>query len=200
MLRVGITGGIGSGKSTVCALFEVLGVPMMYADAEARWLMEHDVLLISGIQSLLGTEAYVLGKLQRPYVAAQVFGDPEKLEALNALVHPAVWQHGDVWFARQTGPYAIKEAALFFESRSAAQMDVMVGVYAPDDLRVRRAMSRDGATEDEVRSRMARQLPQDEKMSRCDHVIINDDAQAIIPQVLALHRLFTSPPAPSSGN
>ena len=192
MLRVGITGGIGSGKSTVCALFETLGVPVMYADAEARWLMEHDADLVASVRNLLGEETYVDGVLQRAYVSSKVFGHPERLEALNALVHPAVWRHGDAWFARQRGTYAMKEAALFFESGSALQMDVMVGVFAPDMLRIRRTIARDGVSEDEVRARMARQLPQDEKMARCNHVIVNDDVQAILPQVLRLHERFIS--------
>lgn len=193
MLRVGITGGIGSGKSTVCALFEMLRVPVLYADQEARWLMEHDALLVSGIKNLLGDEAYAGKTLLRPFVAAQVFNNLEKLKALNALVHPAVWRHGDAWFSRQVGrPYAIKEAALFFESGSALQMDVMVGVYAPDELRIHRTMTRDGATREEVLVRMSRQMPQEEKMTRCNHVITNDDAQAVLPQVLALHTLFIS--------
>lgn len=199
MLRVGITGGIGSGKSTVCALFELLGVPVLYADNEARWLMENDAALISDLKSLLGEEAYENGRLQRVYVASQVFGNPEKLTQLNALVHPAVWHHGDLWFTRQQGPYAVKEAALFFESGSALQMDVMVGVYAPDALRIHRVIARERVSEAEVKERMARQMPQEEKMARCQHVIVNDDVQAVIPQVLALHGHLSSSLAPSSG-
>jgi dephospho-CoA kinase len=200
MLRVGITGGIGSGKSTVCALFETLGVPVMYADSEARWLMEHDVPLVAALKNLLGEEAYANGQLQRAFVASQVFGNPEKLAQLNALVHPAVRQHGDAWFARQAGAYAIKEAALFFESGSAVQMDVMVGVYAPDALRIQRVVAREKASVAEVEARMARQMPQEEKMAKCSHVIVNDDVQAVLPQVLTLHHLFTSLPEPSSEN
>jgi dephospho-CoA kinase len=192
MLRVGLTGGIGSGKSTVCAVFETLGIPVLYADREARWLMENDAELIAGVKGLFGEEAYAEKQLQRAYVASQVFGRPERLEELNALVHPAVWRHGDSWFSHQLGPYAIKEAALFFESGSALQMDVMIGVYAPDALRIQRTMARDNATREDVVARILRQMPQDEKISRCDHVIINDDVRAVLPQVLALHRQFTS--------
>jgi dephospho-CoA kinase len=192
MLKVGITGGIGSGKSTVCTLFGILGVPVLYADDVARWLMEHDADLVHGVTNLLGVEAYQNGKLQRSFVAGKVFGNPERLAALNALVHPAVWRHGDEWFRWQKGLYAIKEAALFFESSSASQMDVMVGVSAPDELRIQRVVAREGITREEVEARMARQMPQDDKMARCDYVIVNNDVQALLPQVLELHQEFTS--------
>jgi len=188
MIKVGLTGGIGSGKSTVAEVFRVLGIPVLNADAIARWLMEHDPELVAGVKALFGEQAYdAAGRLQRAWVAAQVFGNPERLAALNALSHPSVWRHGAEWFAAQVGPYAVKEAALFYESGSAAQVDFMIGVQAPDELRIARVLAREEVTPEEVRLRMARQLPQKEKLTRCDAVILNDDATAVLPQVLALH-------------
>src|SRR5690349_11680952 len=116
MLKVGITGGIGSGKTTVCRIFRLLGIPVFYADEAARWLMDHDAALMAAVQALLGADVYASGRLDRELVARRVFGDPEKLAALNALVHPAAIRYADQWMATQQAPYAIKEAAIFFES------------------------------------------------------------------------------------
>jgi len=187
MLRVGVTGGIGSGKSLVCEVFRVLGVPVSQADETARWLMEHDAALITAIKELFGPSAYSNNQLNRAFLAQQTFSQPERLAQLNALVHPAAIALGQQWFEAQTTPYAIKEAAIFFESNSHTTIDVMVGVWAPEQLRLSRAMKRSNLTEAEVRARMARQLPEAEKMKRCDFVIVNDDATAVLPQVLKLH-------------
>lgn len=188
MLKAGITGGIGSGKTTVCQVFETLGIPVLYADDAARMLMEEDPVLVAAIAQLFGSEAYQNGKLNRPYIAQAAFGQPELLQQLNALTHPAVIRYGREWMARQTAPYALKEAALFFESGSNADMDIMIGVSAPEELRLQRAMQRDGATRDKIRARMAKQMDEAEKMKRCDHIIYNDGVQPLIPQVLELHR------------
>lgn len=196
MLKVGITGGIGAGKSTVCALFEVLGIPVLYADDAARLLMETDAALIAGIKALGGEAIYNEGRLDRKALAALVFGNAPKLAALNALVHPATIRHAAAWMTAQTAPYALKEAAIFFESGSAADMDVMIGVSAPDELRMARVMQRAALTREEVLARMAKQLPQDEKMARCDFVITNDDVQAVMPQVLALDVQLRAPVGP----
>ena len=186
MLKVGITGGIGSGKSTVCALFEVLGIPVFYADEAARSLMDTDPALKTSIAALFGEAIYVNGRLDRPAVSQAVFGNPEKLAALNALVHPASVAAAERWLTMQTAPYAIKEAAIFFESGTHTGMDVMIGISAPEGLRIERAMKRNGMSRDEVLARMARQMTEAEKMSRCDYIIVNDDRQAVLPQVLAL--------------
>ncbi len=192
MLKVGITGGIGSGKTTVCKVFEVLGIPVFYADEAARRLMEADADLIKGITSLLGTESYRDGKLNRPFIASAVFGNPDLLQKINALTHPAVIAHGKKWMSQQQAPYALKEAALFFEAGSNGEMDVMIGVTAPREIRISRTMERDGISREKVLERMSRQMDEDEKMRRCDFVIHNDEAQAIIPQVLAVHRALLS--------
>ena len=187
MLKVGITGGIGSGKTTVCALFEVLGIPVFYADAAARQLMNSDDDLRASVTALFGEHLYISGALDRAALGAAVFGNSEKLAALNALVHPATIAAAKAWMLMQQTPYAIKEAAIFFESSAYTDMDVMIGISAPRELRIARAMARSAMSSEQVLARMAQQMDEDEKMRRCDFVIQNDDRQAVIPQVLQLH-------------
>lgn len=187
MLKVGITGGIGSGKTTICKVFEVLGIPVFYADTAARELMDTDDELKAGISAIFGPEIFVDGKLDRPSVSKIVFDNPSKLHALNGLVHPASVQAGSHWFAQQNAPYAIKEAAIFFESGTAKDIDFMIGVSAPVETRIARTIARSGLTRQDVLARMAQQMDETEKMSLCDFVIINDGMLAVLPQVLALH-------------
>ncbi|WP_276134077.1 dephospho-CoA kinase [Polluticoccus soli] len=190
MLKVGITGGIGSGKTTVCQVFETLGIPVLYADKTARYLMEKDAILINGIKMLFGENIYQGGVLDREQVSSIVFRRPDILTELNKLVHPAVIRYGEQWMESQDTPYIIKEAAIFFESGSFKDMHLMVGVYAPQQLRILRTMERDGISQEKVLSRMAQQMNDEEKMKLCDHIITNDDIVPIIPQVLHLHQLF----------
>ena len=190
MLKVGITGGIGSGKSTVCQVFHSLGIPVFNADEAAKWLMQHDEKLISGIKKLLGDGAYKDGNLDRPYIASIVFSNPEMLEDLNDLVHPATMLYGQEWMHQQHAPYVLKEAAIFFESGTYKEMDIMIGVYASVEKRFKRAMQRNHTTEEDIRERMALQMDEIEKMKRCDYVVTNDDAQAVLPQVLRIHQLL----------
>lgn len=191
-LRVGITGGIGSGKTTVCQIFEALGVPVYYADHWARWLIENDVDLKRGITALLGAEAYDPdGRYQRGWVASRVFADPGQLAALNALVHPAVEQHSRAWHenaARPGVPYTLKEAALMIESGSHRFLDALIIVTAPETLRIQRVMERDGLPETAVRQRMANQLPESEKTRLADFQIDNDGRSALVPRVWAVHQ------------
>lgn len=188
MLHVGITGGIGSGKSTVARMFQLLGVPVYFADDEAKKLMNTDPAVRAGIISLFGENAYGAKGLNRPLIASVAFSDPEKLNALNAVVHPAVIAHAEQWMAKQKAPYTLKEAALLFESGSHSQLDFVIGVWAPPELRMERVKKRDGIGESEVLARMEKQMDEAEKMNRCDFVITNDEKQAVIPQVLMLHR------------
>jgi dephospho-CoA kinase len=188
MLHVGITGGIGSGKSIACRLFELLGIPVFYADLAARQLMDEDPELRAAISRLLGPEVYVNDKLERTKVSSAVFGHPERLQALNALVHPAARKAAADWQNKQTAPYTLKEAAIFFESGTAADMDLMIGVSAPQELRVQRAMLRSKLSREQVLARIAEQMDEDEKMKLCDFVLINDDQNALIPQVLDLNK------------
>jgi dephospho-CoA kinase len=189
--RIGITGGIGTGKTTVCKVFETLGIPVYYADYWAKWLIEHDTELVGDITALLGPDAYQLGVYNRAYVAQIVFQDKAKLAALNALVHPAVERHSRAWHAQQTHvPYTLKEAALMVESGSHRHLDGLVVVTAPEPLRIARVMARDGLEAAAVRARMANQLPETEKMELANWAIHNDGVQSIVPQVWALHQLL----------
>ncbi len=187
MLKVGVTGGIGSGKSIVCQVFSTLGIAVFKADDTARYLLEHDTAVVEQVKDLLGVAVYSNGKPDRAAIAAIVFQHPEKLQQLNAIIHPATIAYGLQWMEQQKAPYTIKEAAIFFESGSYTSMDVMIGVYAPQELRIARAMQRTGTTLADVQSRIAQQMDEDEKMKRCDYVITNDDRTAVIPQVLAIH-------------
>lgn len=187
VLRIGLTGGIGSGKSTVAQLFEVLGIPVYYADDAAKQLMNTDAELKMVIQKHLGIEIYKNNKLDRQYLASIVFNDPAKLDLLNSIVHPATIRDAEQWMKQQTSPYAIKEAALLFESGAAEHTDYVIGVYAPEDLRIKRTMDRDGLNREEVLKRISRQIDEEMKMKLCDFIINNDEQQLIIPQVMELH-------------
>lgn len=187
MLKIGITGGIGSGKSTVAKIFEVLGIPVYYADDEARRIMNEDEHLREQIIQHFGPETYTNGVLNRKLLASLVFDNPGRLERLNSLVHPVTIRDSDRWMQQQTTPYALKEAALIFESGAASQLDYVIGVAAPDALRIHRTMQRDHITRDEVLARMRKQIKQVIKMRLCDFVIVNDEQKPVLPQVLALH-------------
>jgi dephospho-CoA kinase len=187
-LLFGLTGGIGSGKSTAGRIFSVLGVPVYDADAAARRIMNEDAGLKLALVQEFGTEVYNEKGLNRAYLAAIVFNDAARLEKLNALVHPLTIADAANWAARQTTPYVIKEAALMFESNSFQQVEAVIGVSAPQAMRLHRVMQRDGATREEVLKRMERQIPEAVKMKLCDYVLINDEQQLLTPQVVDLHR------------
>jgi dephospho-CoA kinase len=197
MLRIGITGGIGSGKSTVAKIFEVLGIPVYYADDASKKLMNENEALKKAIQEKFGEATYQNGVLNRQLLANLVFDDPAKLALLNSIVHPATIKDAECWMAKQTAPYAIKEAALIFESGSQQQLDKVIGVYAPAAVRINRVMHRDGVSREEVKSRMNRQISETIKMRLCDYVITNDEQELLIPQVLKLHQILVSTPAGS---
>ncbi len=188
MLRIGITGGIGSGKSTVAHVFEVLGIPVYYADKEAKKIMNEDEELKQQIIRDFGDASYTNGILNRQHIASVVFANKEKLAVLNALVHPATIRHSQQWMQVQTMPYAIKEAALIFESGSQENLDYVIGVSAPLHLRIQRAMQRDKVDREEVLRRMQHQIQEEIKMRLCDFVIKNDEQELVIVQVLALDK------------
>jgi len=191
MLKIGITGAIGSGKSLVARIFEVLGIPVYYADLEAKRIMQQDAALVAAIRAHFGSAAYDRsGHLDRAYLAQRVFSDPDQLGVLNALVHPATIRDSALWAERQRAPYVMKEAALMFETESFHHMDKVLGVSAPEALRILRTMRRDGVSRPEVLRRMGQQLDERVKMRLCDYVIHNDEVQAVLPQVLALHQRF----------
>lgn len=190
MLKIGLTGGIGSGKSIVAAIFQVLGIPVFDADKEAKCIMENNPGLVAAIKKLFGNDSYIDTKLNRPFIAKIVFNNAAKLLQLNALVHPATIAAAEVWMNSQKSPYVVKEAALMFESASTANMDYIIGVSAPYNIRLQRAMSRDNIGEQEIVSRMERQMDEAVKMNLCNFVIVNDGLRLIVPQVLELHEKF----------
>jgi dephospho-CoA kinase len=195
MFKVGITGNIGSGKTTVCKIFEVLGIPVFYADDEAKKVMVADDLLIDGIKQTFGNESYFAdGALNRKHIAGIVFNNNDELIKLNSLVHPAVFRAFDKWVLQfdDTVPYVMKEAALLFESDSYKMCDRTIMVSAPLDLRIKRVTHRDGISAEEVQSRNARQFTEEKKREMANDLIINDDTQLVIAQVLKLHQLYLS--------
>lgn len=187
ILKVGITGGIGSGKSTVANVFQVLGIPIYYADDAAKKIMNEDESIRIQLQQQFGKETYVDGKLNRKYLSGLVFNNEAKLAQLNAIVHPATIKDAEQWMQQQTTPYAIKEAALIFESGAQAQLDCVIGVFAPALLRIQRVIKRDSITREEVEARMEKQLDESIKMGLCDYMITNDEQELVIPQVVKIH-------------
>lgn len=187
MLRIGLTGGIGSGKSTVAKIFEVLGIPVYYADDAAKRLMNESPEIREKLIHHFGAETYLENILNRTHLAAVAFSDPEKTKLLNSIVHPVTIADAEEWMNLQKTPYAVKEAALIFEANADKQLDLVIGVSAPFELRLQRAMQRDNISAELVRSRMSRQMDEEEKMSRCDFVIVNDEKELLIPQVVKIH-------------
>jgi dephospho-CoA kinase len=190
MLRIGLTGGIGSGKSTVAKVFETLGIPVYYADTEAKRLMnENDEIRRSIIQNF-GEDAYSNGQLNRKYLSEIVFRDSYQLDLLNSIVHPFTILDADLWMKKQSSPYCIKEAALLFESGAVTRLDKVIGVYAPEALRIKRVMERDHSSREVVMQRMKNQMQEEIKMRLCDYIIQNDEEHPVIEQVLSLHEIF----------
>lgn len=192
MLRIGITGGIGSGKSIVCRLFQLLGAPIYDSDAQAKWLMGHDASLRDQLTAAFGAQTFNdAGQLDRVYLGRVAFAEPAQLARLNALVHPAVGRDFEAWAtARQAEghPYLLKEAALLYESGAYQQLDQIITVFAPLAVRQARVLRRDPhRTPDDILAIIGKQMSEEEKVQRAEHVIYNDDQQLLIPQVLALH-------------
>ena len=190
MLKIGLTGGIGSGKTTVAKVFETLGIPVYYADDAAKRLLNTNQELKEKVIRHFGDEAYTNGELNRKYLADIVFNNKEKLDLLNSLSHPITIQDAEEWMNRQTAPYAIKEAALLFESGAAEKLDYIIGVYAPQHIRVKRVMDRDHLTTEEVVKRISRQIDEEMKMKLCNFVITNNGQQLVLPQVMELDKKF----------
>lgn len=188
MLKIGLTGGIGSGKSTIAKVFEVLGIPVYYADKAAKELMNKNELLKQQLIFHFGENTYINGELNRKYLGEIVFSNKEKLELLNSLVHPATIADAAKWFQQQKAPYVIKEAALLFESGSAEGLDYVIGVSAPETIRIKRVTDRDAVDAAEVKKRMYNQLDETIKMKLCDFIICNNEQEMILPQVLSLHK------------
>ena len=194
MLKIGITGNIGSGKTTVSKIFEILNVPVFYADDAAKKVMVEDIILIDALKTEFGSGAYFDdGSLNRKHIAGIVFNNERELAKLNAIVHPAVFRAFDNWVADiKNAPYVMKEAALLFESSSYKMCDKTIMVTAPLELRINRVMERDNLSRAEAESRNARQFSEEKKIQMADFVIRNDDTELVIPQVLELHKKFSS--------
>lgn len=192
MLRIGLTGGIGSGKTVVANIFRQLGAPVYEADAEGRLLTETSSEIKNALREHFGNEVFLKnGSLDRAKLASLVFSDNEKLSRLNSIIHPFVKEHFSHWVEQHNGSnYIIKEAAILFESGSDKGLDKIISVAAPEKVRIRRVMQRDNADEKKVSSIIKNQLSEEERIKRSDYIITNDDETLVIPQVLKLHRLF----------
>jgi dephospho-CoA kinase len=190
MLRIGITGGIGTGKTTVCKMFEKLGVPVYYADDRAKWINNNDTEVITALKSTFGEDIYQNGILNRSKLGEIVFSDKEKLEKLNTIVHPVVFRDAEQWQQEKQKAgfyYTLKEAALLFETGSYKQLDKIIVVSAMENIRIERVMKRDNLSREEVLKRISKQMPQSEKEKAADFIIENSSMEAMETQVLELH-------------
>ncbi|WKZ67030.1 MAG: dephospho-CoA kinase [Flavobacteriales bacterium] len=187
MLRVGLTGGIGSGKSVVARLLQLLRVPVYPADARAKELMESDSHVRQALVERFGADLFASGRLDRQRLAARIFTDADALRAVNGIVHPAVRADFERWASALDSPYVVMEAAVMAENEGWRRFDRVVAVACPEQERVRRVMARDGASEAQVRDRIASQATEEQRLAIAHHVLNNDGAVLLIPQVLALH-------------
>lgn len=200
MRIIGITGGIGSGKTTVAKIFSLLGIPVYSADDAAKEIMVKDPLLVAQIREHFGDAAYFDdGSLNRKHISNIVFADKAQLEVLNSLVHPATIRDSEAWARRQASPYVLKEAALMYETESFHHVDKVIVVSAPQALRIQRVMKRDGVDRNAVLARMHKQLDEAIKLKLADYVIYNDEQQMVIPQVLSLHHQLLTFSSQSDG-
>jgi dephospho-CoA kinase len=193
MLKIGITGGIGSGKTTVCKVFETLGIPVFYADTVAKEIMVTDPLLIAGVKHTFGSESYFdNGTLNNKHIAAIVFNNVDELAKLNALVHPAVFRAFETWESEipSSIPYTLKEAALLFESGSYRMCDLNILVTSPLAVKLARVMQRDNVSKAEVLARMDKQFSDQKKQAMADYFIENTEQKSVLEQVLDLHQQF----------
>jgi dephospho-CoA kinase len=194
MRKIGITGGIGSGKSTVCKIFELLGIPVYYADDVAKNILDTNFDVSKSVKGIFGAEIFNSdGKADRKKLASIVFNNKEKLAALNHIIHPAVAKDFEEWSKiHNKHPYILKEAAILFESGAYKNVDSVITVTAPVDLRIKRVQDRDKVSREEILNRISKQLTDDDKIKRSDFVIINDEEHLVIPQVLEIHKKLAS--------
>ena len=187
-IMIGLTGGIGSGKSMVAQVFATMGIPVFNADEQAKWIMQNSPIIKEKLITAFGSAIYEEGVLQKDKLAALVFNDPYQLQVLNAIVHPVTIQAAKDWASKQSAPYVLKEAALIFESGAAEGLFKVIGVTAPPTLRMHRVMQRDVITKEQVEARMRNQISDTIKMRLCDYVIHNDNQEMVIPQVLEIDK------------
>lgn len=193
-LLIGITGGIGSGKSTVAKIFSILKIPIYFADDRAKWLMENNPSLIAEIKNTFGNGSYLEdGKLNRKFISKEVFGYIEKTKFINNLVHPVVKKDFEEWSSLQNSSYVLKEAALLFETGSYKELDKIITVTSPLKVRINRVLMRDPhRSEEQLNSIIDQQMPDEEKVAKSDFVIKNAENKLLIPQVLELHEKLLS--------
>lgn len=192
-LQIGVTGGIGSGKSLVCRVFRALNIPVYEADERAKWLTEHDPILKADIRRVLGQNAYdPLGRYNRAWVATQVFANPVLLQQLNSVIHPRVLTDTDAWVRQYIDkPYVVKEAALMRAAGDGNSLDKVVVVRAPIDLRIERIRKRDPhRSGEEILNIINRQVSDDERLQIADYMLTNDESQLLLPQIIRLHEEF----------
>lgn len=183
MVKIGITGGIGSGKSFVCRMLAELGFPIYDCDSEAKRLMTESVEIKQRLTSLIGENAYEGSTLNKPVIAKYLFADKDNAQRVNSIVHPVVKRDFLTWAKSQSSPIVIQECAILFESGFEDTVDKTIEVYAPESIRLQRAMSRDNAQESQIRARMAQQMPEEAKKAKADFVIINDGETNIKLQI-----------------
>jgi len=188
MVVVGLTGGIGSGKTTVLRYFESLGVPVYIADIEAKALMNRSKVIKRKLTHLFGEQAYKDSKLNRPYLASKIFNDKSLLVKMNAIVHPKVASHFKRWIKKQDAPYVIKEAAIIFENKLESQYTYIITVVANEDLRIKRVIKRDNTSVEKIKSIISNQLPDEEKINKSDFVITNNDLDSTKAQAISIHK------------
>jgi dephospho-CoA kinase len=187
VIRLGVTGGIGSGKTSVCRVFRVLGIPVFSADSEAREIMDNDESVKSIINSIAGKDLYNLGYLDRPALASLIFKNKILLEKVNSLVHPIVFDRFIKWNSDQIAPYVIMEAAILFESGAVNLVDRIATVTAPEEERIERIIRRNNLTLEQIRERMKSQIDDEARIRKSDYVILNSDKDMIIPAILKIH-------------
>lgn len=191
MIRVGVTGGIGSGKTFVCAIFEQLGVPVYNADSRAKWLVNNDPYIRKAIIAAFGEQSFTDNRYNTTFISGIVFNQPKQLALLNSIIHPVVFadwaqfckQHSDA-------SIVIKEAAIMLETESKNTVDQIILVYAPEDIRIKRVMERDGISEADIRKKLKSQMPEEDKLPLVHHVIYNDGSQSVIEQVRHIHQVL----------
>jgi len=198
MTTTGLTGGIGSGKSVVASLLELYGMPVYVADEESKRLVNSSPLIREQLIVLLGDTIYDDNGLNRRLMASLIFNDAKLLEQTNAIIHPQVNRHFRSWVERQTAQFVVLESAILFESHFNRLVDSCLLVYAPQALRIKRVMARDGITEAEVLQRMQHQTPDEEKKKYADYVIDNDDIHPLIPQIEKWIQFITARTASSA--
>jgi dephospho-CoA kinase len=186
MKKIGLTGGIGVGKTYVSKIFQQMGIPIFNADEQAKKCMVEDANLKAAVQLAFGDNMYLKGVLQKEALAKIVFNNTEALAKLNTLVHPIVKQKFEDWCTEQSASMVIKEAAILFESDAHLGLDAVVCVGAPEKLRIERVQKRDGSSLEQIESRMSKQMPQSAKEELADFLIVNDEVQLLLPQVLAI--------------